>query len=226
MKKVIAFTILFIALTSRAFAGPIAITSYDITNAMIAGTGGWSHTYSGVITQLGNGVANYSGGSGTLNNGVIETNHPITQLFNYPQQTSPVITLFFDGFYTIESLLIYGGNFLGNSIPGTLTGLNISINGISENFSTSGQGLFSNGRYADDFASLTGSSLQGLVTNQISLSGFTSTWGTNTFSIAEISISGEVAQLPAPASVSAPASLGLLGLGLMLMASLRRKARL
>ena len=65
------------------------ITSYDIENAVLSGFGSWAHTYNGTMTNTGTTtvfdssgtVANYSGGSGTLNDDNIGTADNNTQLF-------------------------------------------------------------------------------------------------------------------------------------------------
>jgi len=203
-------TALLLSLSCAANAIPIVITGYDIDNTYVSETGGWRHSYTGIITPVSGGIANYSGGSGTLNDGIIGTSVLNTQLFNYPTDSSPVITLFLDDFYTINSLLIHGGDFLGNTIPGELTGLDVTINSTLESFVTVPQGPTDGTRYADDGISFGGSSLDGLVTNSIILSGFDSTWSSfNTFSITEIELDGELAS-----SVPEPSAILLLGLGL------------
>lgn len=220
--KIILTLLVGVVATTNAHATPITITHYDIENAYISGTGGWGHSYSGTITTVGGGIANYSGGSGTLNNGIVETSVASTQLFNYPTNSAPVITLYFDGYYSLNSLLISGGNFLGNSIPGELNGLSVTIGAMTESFITIGQGLTNGFRYADDFIDFSGSSLGSLVTNQIVLSGFTSSWmGFTSFSIAEISIDAELASVAVPVPV--PGSLALLGLGLAGLGFSRKK---
>lgn len=206
---------LLLLMSCAANAVPIAITGYDIDHTYVSGTGGWYHDYSGAITPLSGDLADYSGGSGTLNDGVIGTSHLDTQLFNFPSDSSPTITLYLDNFYTISSLLIYGGNFIDvNSIPGELSGLDVTINSIKESFVTVAQGQTDGTRYADDGVSFGGSSLDGLVTNHVVLSGFVSPWGgSNTFSIAEIELDGDLACVPEPSTLFL-LGLGLAGVGL------------
>lgn len=213
MKKIAVLLSCFL-MSSIANAGLINIESYDIDNATIAGTGGWNHSYSGTITPVSGGIADYSGGSGTLNNGIIETTNPTTQLFNYPTETSPVITLYLDGLYSFDNLIISGGDFLSNTIPGTLTDLDITIGSTTVSFATIATGLTNGSRYADDSVNFSGSLLDGLVADKITLSGFKSSWSSyNTFSIAEISLNGEPSSIPEPTSV-ALFGLCLVGLGL------------
>src|SRR4051812_21231599 len=100
MTKVFFLCVLSAAIlpASRADAEPIpvAIVRYDITNAIVSGSGGWAHVYTGTITptsgpETNYPVANYRGGGGTLNDGVIGTSVLDTQLFDVGART--VITL-------------------------------------------------------------------------------------------------------------------------------------
>ncbi|PHS06950.1 MAG: hypothetical protein COA78_13835 [Blastopirellula sp.] len=226
MRKIqIVIACLAVMFTGIVSAGPVIITSYDIEGANISGAGGWGHTYTGTITPIGGGFANYSGGSGTLNNGTVETTPQTTHIFNYPSDSSPVITLNFDDFYSLNSLLISGGDFSGNSLPGILFELDITIGSTTETFSTIGQGFSASSGFADDFVDLTGSSLNGLVTNQLTLSNFKSSYlDTNGFSIAEITLDGTTEVTPEPTS------LAIFGIGALCMgagaARRRRKEKL
>ncbi len=220
MKNKVLAGILLALASCAANATPIAITGYDIENTYVSGIGGWSHTYSGTITTVSQDIADYTGGSGTLNDGVISTSVSDTQLFNYPKDSAPIITLYLDNYYSIDSILISGGDFLSNSIPGELVGLDVTIGTTTEGFVTVGQGSSNGSRFADDYIGLVGSTLEGLVTNQIILSGFDSTWGSyNTFSIAEIGIEGVLASEPVPE----PAVISLFGLALVGLGFTRRK---
>ena len=214
MKKIqFAVACAVVMSTGILSAGPVVITGYDIDNTYISGTGDWAHTYSGAITPVSGDVANYTGGSGTLNNGVIEVDVDTTQLFNYPLDSSPVITLYLDDYYSLNSLLISGGDFLSNFVPGELAGLDVTIGSSTENFITSPQGINVDFRFADDFVDFTGSSLDGLVTNQLKLSGFNSNLNAhNSFSIAEITLDGTSVE-----STPEPTSLAIFGIGALCM---------
>jgi len=82
---------LALAISVPSFAAPIAITSYGIQDATMSGYGGWMHTFTGTITPVraftnGPGgppgtVANYTNGSGTLNDGELSSSPFSTQLF-------------------------------------------------------------------------------------------------------------------------------------------------
>ena len=87
---------------------PVTVTSYDIVDSPVSGFGQWAHSYSepfqpthvgdlfGVPVQLGD----YSGGSGTLNDGVISS--LITETHLFVAAPSPQITLRFSAPATIE----------------------------------------------------------------------------------------------------------------------------
>ena len=166
------------------------IASYDINSTYRSGSGRWGHNYNGTI--VGGSIANYSRGSGTLNDRFLSSSISSTQLFNTSSNTSPTIILNLNGYYALNSLLIYGGNISRNAIPGRLSGLDITIGTTTQGFSTISQGQ---GR--DDLALFTGTPLNGLVTNQLTLSNFKSTYNSiNTFSISEIALAGT--RMPPP----------------------------
>ena len=196
-----------------------SIVSYDIDDAALSGFGGWSHLYDGSITTTGafsaEGFAytrgDYSGGSGTLNDGFAGNGVLDTQLFVMNDDAAPVITIYLDSIYTIDSLFLSGFD-SGNSIPGQLLGWDLTINGITETF------LSDNPTSVDESIDLAGSSLDGLAADQIILSNF-SILGDNGlpsfFAIGEITVTGTA--VPEPTS-----TLVLVGLGL---AVIRRRNR-
>ncbi|PQO28130.1 hypothetical protein [Blastopirellula marina] len=210
---IVACVVVLIPTAGQLQAEMIAITSYDITDAARSGMGGWQHTYSGSIVDTGNysasGLsftrANYSGGSGTLNDGLEGTGASDTELFGLKSDVSPTFTLHLDGFFTISdiALLVVDS---ANSIPGHIAGFDVTILGITESFVTSEQPTL-----RDAFVDLTGSSLDGLVTNQIILSNFShDNLGsfTQVFAIGEIEVQGSAASV-----VPLPSSLALLAMG-------------
>ncbi len=112
-------TAMFFSTSALAIA-PITptITGYNVENAAPSGTGGWSHDYDGNIIDVGNGLRDYEGGTGTLADGVIGNSVLTTQLFRITDNTS--ITVFLDDYYAINSVSLFGGP-TSNVIPGQIT---------------------------------------------------------------------------------------------------------
>lgn len=187
-------------------AGATAITSYDVVNANASGTGGWSHFYSGTISHAGGGLYDYTGGSGTLNDGVTTGSEGNSQLFLLSSNTS--IALHLAENTLVNSIEVFGGNF-GNAIPGTLTGWSVTINGMKVAISSTNVGS------TNDLTSLIGTGLEFSSTNTVVLSDFRGGWN-GYFNATEIAVDGN-------SNVPEPESLALVGLGLFAMAAVRRK---
>lgn len=228
----IAATLLLGAVLSAqgARAGPIA--SYDILDTPASGAGGWSHAYDGTITLqgvnfinagFGGSLADYSGGSGTLNDGVVGTTTDDTHLLVQGPATDgtpidPVITLDLGGLYTITSISIRGGADPLFLIPGRIGELTVEIGGIQQVYSTTpfGEEMIWGG-LQDDLITISGSHV-GVATSTITLSGFGSgsedsvggSLYNGWFSITEIELTGQVFPAPVPA-------LGPRGLGALLL---------
>jgi len=233
VKARLATFVLALVFSLSVGATTIPIVSYDISDAMVSGYGIWQHTYSGVITLTGQtiagiAVANYTGGSGTLNDSVVGTDAYTTQLF-YTGTTiggdgsiDPVITLYLPGTYIINSISLLGGNIVSTATPGCITGVTVGLGGASAAISTAGYGM--NGVFCggvNALAPLTGTSLEGVATSTIILSGFTTKPYTSQFSIAEIQIDGT----PAGSEVPEPASAAMMGGGLAALALLLLRRR-
>ncbi|WP_019025650.1 PEP-CTERM sorting domain-containing protein [Colwellia piezophila] len=210
-----AFAGLVLSVSGFANAGLITITGYDISNADISGNGGWSHVYDGNITLNGNNatwgsLADYTNGSGTLNDGVLGTDHDNTQLFS--TNAGAEITLFLDGFYTIDSLKLFGNN-ENNGIPGGIENVLFTFGGLNDTLVSTPDGK-------NDEFSFGGSLLSGITTNFITLSNFPDGNCCNAYGISEINIMGERVDID---QIPEPSTLAIFALGIMGLASHRLK---
>lgn len=198
------------------------IIGYDVTNAAPSGTGNWTHTYTGTIFDLGNGLQDYTGGSGTLNDGVINKSILTTQLFRSSDNTS--ITVYLDDYYEIASVTLFGGP-TNNRIPGSITEatfffddfiLTIPSTDVGD-LNTEGQpvnDLFTTqDMYIEDY-------IEELVTpytDRFTISNITGDWG-GYYSISEIQVSA----VPEPSTYA----LMLGGLGLVGFMAFKRRRNL
>jgi hypothetical protein len=192
--------LIFVA--SSAFAAPVAIVTYDIRDAAVSGWGGWSHAYTGTVSPTGtffNGggvVANYSGGAGTLNDGVIGVSINDTQLFfqgaTDMASISMAPTIKLARPTLVSKILISGGNIGGNFFPGMIEGVTVEIGGQSAALTTIPSGQISAvGIPVDDTADLTGTPLASIVTDTITLRDFVvSSMTGGQFIITELSVDG------------------------------------
>jgi hypothetical protein len=196
----------------------VPITSYDIADSPRSGFGCWAHDYGGSIVNTGrtvsssvfcvpdgNQIANYSGGNGSMDDGVIPTDLLHTHLLftgtaDDGQPIVPVITLHLRGSFFVRRLHIFGGDFPGNILPGALSSLTVELGGASVPLSTIPFGPPNAiGIPADDLVDLTGTPLAGLATDTIVLKGFTASFfgfPIDSVSIGEIIVDGTPAFVP------------------------------
>ena len=124
-----------VTLGTAASAAPVSIIGYDIAQTPRSGFGCWFHDYDGTVTYTGRTVsgsvvcsadgsqiANYSGGSGTLNDGVISTSTIGTHLFTTRNADdgvpiSPVITLYLGETYVVNVIRLFGGDSAATPSP-------------------------------------------------------------------------------------------------------------
>ncbi len=177
------------------------ISSYDIEGTRLSGTAGWEHTYTGSIVSSG-GAYDYSGGGGTLNDGLFGTDEYDTHLLE--AHYSPSLTLHLDGSYDISAIYLWSFP-TGNAIPGDITG--VHINGTS--YTTL------DGSQMEESVNL-GSALTNV--SMLTFTNFITTSGM--FAISEITFDATLAS-----TVPEPTTVALLGLGIVGLAGAEARRR-
>ncbi|WP_366145961.1 PEP-CTERM sorting domain-containing protein [Nostoc sp. S13] len=199
-----------------ANAATVKISSYDVTNTHLSGFGGWNHNYNGTINSNGNGTYNYSDGSGTLNDGLIGTDLGNTHLFF--KSDNSTISTFLNQKSTIANIKLFSYGPTDNGIPGNIDAVNITINGISQTFSTIGfqpEGIPPNNinRLVNELIDFSNSIFPNVVSDKVTFSNFqTSGNFPEYYSISEIVFDQAAASVPEPLSLGGIAVAGAMGL--------------
>lgn len=218
MRQFLSF-FLFAIVSASAHAQ--TIDTYDIQNGRPTGTGvDWLWNYSGTITPSASspGLYDYTGGRGTLNDGIVPQQHENIQGFIPSDNT--VLTLHLSGASVINEINFY--SMLGtNVLAGNLSGATISYGGVSVALQSSDWGGNCGYTLCNDRFSLANTALAGLSTDVITFSNFTSVsypgYG-GSFPVGEITLSGTT--IPA---VPEPANIGMLLVGLGLTGFMIRR---
>ncbi len=201
MMKKYFFTVLLLAfLTVSGIGKAQTIASYDIENARPQNYGHWSNTYSGLITPAKTpGLFNYTGGSGTLNDGIIPNRVENTQLIFTTD--NPIITLHLSEKSTINELNFYSMLTAGNASAGNLQSATISYGGKSATIQAVNWGPLCNFPLScNNKLNLTNTILNGVETDTIIISNFlVKNKVTPLYSIGEILLNGSsVSPVPEP----------------------------
>jgi hypothetical protein len=198
----LAFASLF---PSAAGALPVPITGYDVTQTPAAGFGGWSHSYTGSITDTGRTISTVpivdeTGGSGTMNDGATSTRVDQVQLFSTRDDDAgvpirPTITLHFAEPHELRQILIRGGDIGGNIIPGALLGATIAIGDTAVAVEAVPTGIPGPLETVDDVLDLSNTALADRPTNTVIIRDFTAGFfgfPFDQFSIAEIVVEDDL----------------------------------
>lgn len=198
-------------------SGPVPVVSYDIFQTPLSGWGGWAHVYSGAIVDTGrttgpdcnpagSQIANYSGGSGTINDGVtdsanIDSTHLLCMgIAGDGQPVKPEITVRFAKAVFVERIVVHGGGTGGNIYPGAIDSATIRIGTTQATITSAPAGTPNDiGVLRDDVFDLTTTSLSSIPTTEANLSNIvTSFFGfpLNQAAIAEITVEGRIAAIP------------------------------
>jgi hypothetical protein len=207
------------SLALASSAGAATITSYDIQNATVSGFGNWSHSYTGTITPTSGTYANYSGGVGTLNDGIVPTSEQSSELFDLGF-ANPVITVNLDASYLLTRIDILDA-IDDNGIPGNITSVDVTVGGQTATYGLTNYGFVGqSGIPQDQFITLAGLQAS-TAASSFTLSNFVSGGAYSTYaSIGELTVDGNLAGVPEPTSWA----LMLVGFG-GLGAALRRSRR-
>ena len=199
-----------------------SILRYDINNVRLSGFGSFTHVYTGgMITSLGGGLAAYTGGIGSLNDGVTAVGQNGNMLFQASDNT--VITLFLSGSTKLSSFTVFGGLFpAANILPGTLTGATIKFGGLQAILASTPSGGACFSGQCDDTFNFAGTVFDGVTGSTIEFSnflgGFTQS-GERFFNASEFSIVAAQSTVPEPSSFA----LMLVGGALVTVVSKRRQ---
>ena len=214
MKKLLTFFAATLFASSAFSATNLAnITGYNISGSYPTGTLNLEHSYTGTISNgFLPGIFSYNGGTGTLADGDIQT----ADIGHLIYGNGASITLFLDDDYYIDDVSFFSALGQNSSLESA------TINGEAVTSTPFGQIVFNNPQ--DDLFDLSGTALENVATNQITLSDFGfAPFTPKTFTLSEIQVTGTlVSAVPEPSTYA----LMLGGLGLIGFMAARRRRHL
>jgi hypothetical protein len=178
------------------------VTGYDFYGTDASGGGGWTNTYSGTVTPVGNGIDNYTGaGSGTLNSGTVSDSAANNQLFPV---SGAEIVLYLSGVSAVSAIDLLGAaSDFQNWIPGAITGATVTIDGTSTAVTVTPYGptcFDGDGGRCDGQLNLSGTALASLATTEVTLSDFQGGWNRYA-NLAQVTVDAtSVSSVPEPAN--------------------------
>lgn len=181
-----------------AGAATIPIDRYDVVQTPGSGFGCWFHNYTGTLTDTrrtvsgsvicspdGGHIFNYSGGSGTLNDGLVDTTHLLlTRADDRGKDLKPEITVYLDRVATINQVKIRNGTSSFTSVAS----VTVEFNGSGVSFVNPSPEIL-----GDFTLDLSSTALAGVATNKITLKKFSAAWAygeIDQFGIGEIEVDG------------------------------------
>ncbi|MGK5045184.1 PEP-CTERM sorting domain-containing protein [Janthinobacterium sp. GB4P2] len=228
-----------------ALANAQSVLTYDIKNGVTPNLMTWPATYSGAITPNSNlsgydygrpgGLSalplfDYTGGSGTLNDGAKLDKYPYHFFFSSMDQSS--ITLHLSSPSTIHTIDFFSPTTetaLGNAYgSGNLSGATISFGGQSVSLSSDPWGPTCYLTSCNDRFNLLGTSLDGMVTDTITISNFSVSRPEldPLFFVSEITVNGAAnGGLPSIPAVPEPQTYAMLLGGLAVAGFMARRRK-
>ena len=198
------------------------IVTYDIKNGRAKDAGHWNNNYDGTLTRghpTWDWIYDYTGGKGSLNDGVVPNGIESTQfIYSYED---PIITLHLSGLSIINEMNFYSMLYGGNASAGNLSGAKISFGEKSLYMNATNWGPKCSNHLCNNGFSFTGTALEGIATDVITISGFQHRDSSlPLYSIGEIVLNGSFVS-PVPE----PSTYGMLLAGIVVIGLQARRRR-
>ncbi|MDO8069952.1 PEP-CTERM sorting domain-containing protein [Janthinobacterium sp. SUN176] len=212
---------IFLALTC-ASANAQTIVTYDIKNGRAKDAGNWNNNYDGTLTRVHptlDLIYDYSGGKGSLNDGIVPSGVESTQFIYSPD--NPIITLHLSGQSIIHEMNFYSMLHAGNVSAGNLSGAKISFGDQSLYLNATNWGPKCSSNLCNNGFSFAGTALEGIATDVITISDFKNIGnGLPLYAIGEIVLNGSLVS-PVPE----PSTYGMLLVGIVAIGLQARRRR-